>query len=197
MGRPAGAVSLSRAEGWALRGRVGPTVQVGAWALVPHRTREAERVGADAGGGGCARRSRSTSERLDCVRECGKQGQQLSVRVGAGWGGGGEIVRSSHPRTGRRVRRGLQQRACLPWAHGWVGHLPLLLPGLPGLPGSPTRPISRCSLLWLPQERTSSFLQHFLLPFGQPAFEFAVTHLLGKLGHVFSCPCASVSSSVK
>lgn len=73
-----------------------PTVDVGVWAVMPWRTREAVRVGADAAGGGCARESRSISERLDCVQECGKQGQQLRARVGEAWGGG-EIVRSSHP----------------------------------------------------------------------------------------------------
>lgn len=41
--------------------------------LGPHRTRQAERVGADAGGDGCARRSRSTSERLVVLRSVGNK----------------------------------------------------------------------------------------------------------------------------
>lgn len=136
---------LERSGGLDSGARARPTVDVGAWAVMPRRTREAVHVGADATGGGCARESRSTSERLDCVRECGKQGQQLRARVGEAWGGG-EIVRSSHPRTGEQGggREGV-------WSTAYLS----------SSPGSRTRLDSRRSLLCLPQKRASSFFQHF------------------------------------
>lgn len=129
---------LERSGGLDSGARARPTVDVGAWAVMPRRTREAVHVGADATGGGCARESRSTSERLDCVRECGKQGQQLRARVGEAWGGG-EIVRSSHPRTGEQGggREGVCSRA--PSCLG------------PGLGQPPTSPALRAPALgWTP-----------------------------------------------
>lgn len=74
--RPAGAVSLSRAEGWALA-----PVEVGAWAIMPQRTREAERVGAILLGVDVSANPEALKDWI-VFGECGKQGQQLRVRVG-------------------------------------------------------------------------------------------------------------------
>lgn len=65
------------------------------------------------------------------------------------------------------------------WARGLVNRLPLQLSGLPHSAG-----LQAFTALFAPKEGLF-FLSAFLLPVGQPAFEFTVTQLLGNLGQVF------------
>ena len=99
---------LERSRGLGSGARARRPVEVAAWVSTALRAGEAERVGADAGGGGCARGSRRASACLVGVRWVVNKHTRCE-RGGGGRGCGG-IVRNSHPREQGGGREGVSSR---------------------------------------------------------------------------------------
>lgn len=168
---------LERSRGLGSGARARCPVEVAAWEGMSHSPGEAGRVGAAAGGGGCARGSRSTSARPDCVQRV--SARSTAEREGWGWRGCDEIVRNSHaPEQGGGWEGVCSRAPCRP-SPGWGQ------PPTSELPGPPHSAGFWVSTALLAPREDLFFPSALPFPVRQPVFEFSTTHWLGKLEQAF------------